>query len=198
VEAAGGVVIRFSFGTPKMSGISEWIPPAPPMFFLNDDPQISGDRDRFTLAHEIAHVVLHAMPNPNMEKQADDFAGEFLMPEREIRAHFRTPLKLEKLVELKKHWKVSMQSLLEHAFTLGVVNERQRQYLWSQIAARGFRLREPIEIAKEQPTLIKSLLHAHVWQLAYSITELAQTLCITPEEFLKVYPYEEPRIQLVK
>jgi Zn-dependent peptidase ImmA (M78 family) len=58
-------------------------------------------RQRFTVAHEIAHFVLHRDQNPRgfkdetfarrnatgnqMERQADQFAAELLMPEEQVR-----------------------------------------------------------------------------------------------------------------
>lgn len=62
-------------------------------------------RDRFTVAHEIGHVVLHAglslqrtavplgpiRPYESSEWQANAFAGELLMPLHWLRAHCRVP-----------------------------------------------------------------------------------------------------------
>ena len=45
-------------------------------FFVNTE--IPGDRLRWTLAHEIGHVVMHLMPSPDQEKEADRFAAERL------------------------------------------------------------------------------------------------------------------------
>ena len=59
IERAGGIVCRCEFGTRKVDGISQWPIDAddtPPIFFVNR--AVPGDRQRWTLAHEIAHVVL--------------------------------------------------------------------------------------------------------------------------------------------
>ncbi|MBK7012326.1 MAG: ImmA/IrrE family metallo-endopeptidase [Xanthomonadales bacterium] len=45
------------------------------MIFINKD--VPGDRWRFTLAHELAHLVMHDIPKPDMEDEADEFASEF-------------------------------------------------------------------------------------------------------------------------
>ncbi len=198
IESAGGIVVRFDFGTSKLFGISEWIPPHPPLFFLNNNPDISADRDRFTLAHELAHVLLHEMPTAEMEQEADMFAGEFLMPERDIRAHLHPPLKLVRLVELKKYWKVSIQALIENAFRLNIINDRQRHYLWVQLSSRGYRLREPIEIAREQPSLLHDIIRAHIRELGFSISDMAQMLHLQVEEFTAWYPLDNSRLTLVK
>ncbi|HZE62326.1 MAG TPA: XRE family transcriptional regulator, partial [Pyrinomonadaceae bacterium] len=63
IEAAGGVVLRCSFGTNKIDAMSQWAPCEPPLFFINSE--ISADRCRYTLAHEIGHIVMHQIPSPD-------------------------------------------------------------------------------------------------------------------------------------
>ncbi len=55
----------------------------PPLFFIN--VTIPADRVRFSLAHEIGHIVVHQLPTDDMEREADRFAAEFLMPESAVR-----------------------------------------------------------------------------------------------------------------
>lgn len=42
-----------------------------------------------TLAHELGHLIMHKTPSAEMEKEAYDFAGAFLMPRRDIAPFFR-------------------------------------------------------------------------------------------------------------
>src|SRR5262249_30585164 len=132
IEAAGGIVLRWPFGTPKIDGISRWAPGLPPVFFLND--QIPMDRARLTLAHELGHMILHDAPFPEMEPEANEFAREFLMPSREIRRRLEG-CNLYKLSTLKPYWKVSMAALLYAAEELSVVTPRTARHLWSQMSA---------------------------------------------------------------
>jgi Zn-dependent peptidase ImmA (M78 family) len=189
VENAGGIVIRFDFGTSKMFGLSEWNPPAPPMFFLNENQEITADRDRFTLAHEIGHILLHAMPNPNMEKEANRFASEFLMPAKEIRPHLNPPIKLHSVARLKPFWKVSMAALIEQAHNLGVMNNNQHVYLRIQLQKMGYGHREPAEldIPREKPSLLVEIIQAHVNQLGFGHSDIAQMVNMMPSEFKSFY-----------
>lgn len=193
IEDNGGIVIRFHFGTSKMSGLSEWIPPAPPLFFLNDHPEISADRDRFTLAHEVGHVILHALINPNMEQEANRFGAEFLMPSSEIRSQIRTPLKLHTVAKLKPYWKVSMASLLSRARDLGIVTENQFVYLRIQLQQRGYLHREPpeLDIPQERPSLINEVIKAHVQQLGYTYADVARLVNMELPEFKSYYQIDD-------
>jgi Zn-dependent peptidase ImmA (M78 family)/DNA-binding XRE family transcriptional regulator len=188
IEDAGGFVFEWDFGTRKVDAISEWISGYPPMFFVNSTSEITGDRLRLTLAHEIGHVVMHKFQSPSMEEEANKFAGEFLMPAREIKASLYN-LSIPKLAQLKAHWKVSMQALVERAHHLGTITPSQRKYLYMQFSRFGYRLREPIEtdIPREKPTMLRELVDTHVKELGYSVYELGALMAMNETEVRELY-----------
>ncbi len=122
LEAAGGIVYRVDFGTRLLDAVSHWPPDMPPMFFVNVNA--SGDRLRFSLAHELGHVVMHASPTRDMEDEADEFASEFLMPAREI-GPYLIDMDLSRAGQLKPYWKVAMSALILRARDLGVHQQEQ-------------------------------------------------------------------------
>jgi len=188
IEDAGGFIIEWDFGTRKVDAISEWIPGYPPMFFVNSTSDITGDRLRLTLGHEIGHVIMHRFQSPTMEEEANKFAGEFLMPAREIKSMLYN-LTIPKLAQLKAHWKVSMQALVERAYHLGTIRPSQRTYLYTQFSRFGYRLREPVEtdIPRERPTMLKELVDTHVKELGYSIYELSNLIAMNETEVRELY-----------
>ncbi len=186
VEDAGILVIPMDFGTKRVDAISRWIPGLPPLFFVNiHSPK---DRYRFSLAHELGHIVMHELPNPDIEEQANRFAAEFLLPEREIAPNL-TELSLPRLAILKRHWKVSMAALLKRAGDLGTITANQARYLWAQMAKAGYKTREPAEldVKGEQPHLLNELIEKYRNDLNYSIDELSQVLALNKEEFWSLY-----------
>ncbi len=62
---------------------------------------------RFSLAHELGHLVMHYYFIPSeatsVEDEANEFASEFLMHEREIRPQLKR-LTLPILATLKQQW----------------------------------------------------------------------------------------------
>lgn len=186
IENAGGIVIRLNLGAPKIDAVSWWVPGLPPMFVVSD--KISADRERHTLAHELGHIIMHSDVRPHMEQEADRFAGAFLTPAEDIKRDLLQP-SIHSLAGLKPKWRVSMQSLLVRAKQLGTINEAQATYLWRQLSAAGYRLREPAELdfPKEEPTLLQELLELHVEELGYSLRDLADMLCWTEEELRANY-----------
>jgi Zn-dependent peptidase ImmA (M78 family)/transcriptional regulator with XRE-family HTH domain len=180
LESLGVLILTTDFGTTKADGLSAFDPAgiSLPVILLNRI--VPADRYRYTLAHEFGHVILQhhrGIPPGSCEEEADRFAGEFLTPAREVRAHL-AKLSLQKLANLKLYWRVSMQSLLFRAGQLGTISERQRRYLWMQISARGYRTAEPVAIEPEQPTLYGELLRFHKDALGYSDPELVSLLCL--------------------
>lgn len=200
LEDAGVVIVRCDFGTNEVDAISLWEPAddIPPMVFVSD--RIPGDRLRFSLAHETAHLMLHShlpLPSEAIEDEANAFASEFLMPSSDIR-NFLSRVNLSKLAALKPHWRVSMQSLLERAWQLEQITDRQRRYFWMQISARGYRTQEPFPIAREEPGLIDELVLTHVDDLKYDDADLGKLLHLELPELRSAYRTGSPKLRLLK
>jgi Zn-dependent peptidase ImmA (M78 family) len=176
VEDAGGIVIECHFGTDKVDALSQSLPGSPPIFLINS--AIPTDRMRFTLAHEIGHIIMHRLPveNGNMERQADQFAAEFLMPEDQIRPQLSF-VNLQKLASLKPYWRVSMNSLLYRAAEIGTIDSRRKSYLWMLMGQAGYRKNEPVEIPAEEPLALSELLELHLETLNYHQSEIDSLLC---------------------
>lgn len=190
IEDAGGVVIQCDFGTTKVDAISQWIPGQPsPIFLINDS--IPTDRMRFTLAHELGHICMHAMPTNNMEREADQFAAEFLMPAKDIRPHlFR--IDVPTLASMKPYWRVSMAALLYRAAELNAIDERRKSYLWFRMGQAGYRTYEPVEIPPENPSLLRELLEIHKTTLGYGDDEIDAVL-FEPKAFAGMRVQDEPK-----
>jgi Zn-dependent peptidase ImmA (M78 family)/transcriptional regulator with XRE-family HTH domain len=189
IEDAGGVVVHFDFGTRHADAISEWVPGYPPIFLVNSNADITGDRLRLTLAHEIGHIVMHKFASPRMEEEANGFASEFVMPRKEIKpALYR--LNIPKLIELKSEWNVSMAALIQRAYELKTITEAQRRYMFINMSRNGWRLREPAEtdVPIERPELFPRLLQTHLGELGYSLRELSTLMFVRNEnEFRETY-----------
>ena len=119
-----------------------------PVIVVNN--RFSLERRRLTLAHELAHRLVH--PDSSLEgqeeKAANVFAGAFLMP-REHLLHevgrSRRALGYQELIDLKRLYRVSGAALLVRLRHLGVISRSTLTYAFQTIA-RGWRTREPQEI----------------------------------------------------
>lgn len=171
IERAGGIVWRTDFATRRLDAVSHVAPGHPPIFFVNS--MAPNDRARFTLAHELGHVLMHESPSSDMEDQADEFASEFLMPQAEIGSSLRD-LSLEKLPSLKAHWRVSMAAIIKRASDLEKISDRHYRSLFTELTKGGWRLREPIELSGELPSVVREMVRIHFQEHRCSASQLAK------------------------
>jgi Zn-dependent peptidase ImmA (M78 family) len=188
LEAAGVIVVHSTLGGSAVDGVTFRAPGLPPLIVLNAEQP--ADRMRFTLAHELAHLVMHHdQPTQSMEQEANEFASAFLLPTRDIRPYFTRRIDLRLLAELKPVWRVSMASLLMRARSLGLLAYNQERYLWQQFSITKIRQSEPpeLEFPTETATVLPELLGAHIDELGYSIADLATLLHVEPPELASLY-----------
>lgn len=174
IETAGAVVIHSPLGGASVSGLTVAVPGLLPIIVLNNEQP--ADRMRFTLAHEIGHLVMHRFPNPEMEKQANEFASALLMPAADVKTALSGRLDLRRLAALKPEWRVSMQALLYRAQSLGLIEKAQASWLWRQFSASRTRLREPPELdfEQERPGVLARMIRLHLDTFGYTVGELAK------------------------
>jgi Zn-dependent peptidase ImmA (M78 family) len=186
IESAGGAVILCDFGHPKLDGVTVSLAKLPPVFFINRD--LLGDRQRFTIAHELGHEILHAHrpPTGSEEEESNRFAAEFLMPAHEIRSQLINP-SLATLAQLKSYWKVSMAAILYRAHELGCIDHRQRIKLHKDLAP--YKTREPasLDVPTEKPALMAELINMHIDKLGFRMGELAEMLAMNVDELADWY-----------
>lgn len=196
VERAGAIIVQIDFETSLLDALSFKLPGLPPLIFMNS--AMPGDRYRFTLAHELAHLVLHHHPDSDeaMEKQADEFASEFLMPAKEVRQYLVGP-SLGKLARVKPYWKVSIKALIYRSGTLKLVTPNQLTGLNINYSKAGYNKGEPFPIPLEKPGLLSEAIRYHLADLHYSMDEVADLLMMTGDEFAKTYT-ERPHLRLVR
>lgn len=166
VENNGAVVARHELFANKLDAFSEWRASDPaPMIVLGAD-KCAAVRSRFDVAHELAHIVLHRgvrrafVNHPAtyklIEEQAHRFAGAFLLPEQSFASDFSSP-SLDAMVSLKSKWRVAIGGMVKRARHLGLITAKRERQLWSAIARRRWRLREPLDdmLEPEQPRLLR-------------------------------------------
>lgn len=197
LEKLGILVVHFDARTPQFSGVSTDLGTNNYLIIVNK--QMTGARLRWTLAHEFGHIVMHRLPTPDMENEANAFAGEFLMPGEEIAPELND-VDVPKLASLKRHYKVSMTGILTNGIHSGAISEWKQRRLWVELAKRGITRRsEPLEelVPVEQPSLMDELIDFHLNDLDYSIEGLASVLGLHLTEFVQLYNPSVKRLQSI-
>lgn len=160
VERAGVVVLALPTHLPKRDAFSVWTDAQPSMPLIALSTGVPGDRLRFSVAHELGHLILHSALKGSgaaVEKEANRFAANFLMPAPGMWQELVPPLTVSVLAELKPRWGVAMQALAMRARELGIITPGQASYLFKQIGARGWRTHEPVELVAEKPRAYRKM-----------------------------------------
>ena len=163
VEDAGVLVFLCDFKDNNVDGVSLKMHGVSPCVFLNANQP--NDRIRFTLAHELGHLVLHRHIQRTtdrdrhklMEKQAHHFAGAFLLPAETFASEVRMPVTLDDLLLLKRRWGVSVAAITMRLHALGLLDEDGKLALFKRRSARWGGKSEPGDGDRkpEQPRLLR-------------------------------------------
>ncbi|WP_159729988.1 ImmA/IrrE family metallo-endopeptidase [Methylosinus sp. Ce-a6] len=183
-----GILVIWSDLAKGVDGVTMVVRDLPPCIFLNRHSP--ADRMRFSLAHELGHVIMHRIPSDNIEEEANAFAGELLVPEKQFRKSLiGQKVSLEWLARQKAYHRASMAFLLFKASAVGALTRHQSEYLWKKLSALGWRTREPAEteFEHELPSVFPRLVRHHCDDLKYDIETLEALLNTKSDDIRKMY-----------
>lgn len=108
------------------------------------------DRIRFTLLHELAHLLLKFgnITEKQKETLCHQFAGAVLLPEATIKAElgeYRNKLSTQELADIKKKYGISMQAIIMRAKICGIINEHYAKQLFFLFNQMNWRVDEPYD-----------------------------------------------------
>lgn len=165
LESKGIIACHYELTGEKVEAFSFWNGPRA-FIFMASEKEVAVRR-RFDLAHELGHLVLHRYVDSSdledkaslkkLEREADRFAGAFLLPRGSFPNEVYTP-RLDAFIDLKQRWRVSIQAMIYRCSDLGVLDEWQVLNLRKQISFRKWRSKEPLDdpnvLAVEEPRLL--------------------------------------------
>lgn len=180
LEANGVMVFSLSDEFVALDALSVWIEERPFVYLtLNKSPE----RGRWDAAHELGHLVMHIGLCPQgraVEREADEFASEFLLPERGVRGRVPRFPSLEEVRSEKLFWRVSALAYIRRLYQLGAVTEWQYKSLAIEASKAGYRSSEG-EIERETSQLIPKVLTL-LAEDGISVSSVSAELAITPAE----------------
>ena len=141
-----------------------------------------GERQRFTLAHELGHLVMEVAARVDEEKAAHRFAGAFLMPAdalwAEVGKH-RTSIGWGELFELKQLFGTSVQAITYRCKDLGIFSDTLFRRLFNDFNRLGWRTppyQEPDARIGEKPKRFERLTFRALAEGAISEAKAAELL----------------------
>lgn len=130
-------------------GLQTWVNDSIPVIAYNAAKHQKPDRIRFTLLHELAHLLLQfedSLSHGEKERLCHQFASAVLLPESTIKAELgerRNKLSLKELGNIKRQYGISIQAIAMRAQACGIVTEGYMRQFWFMMNHNGWRTDEP-------------------------------------------------------
>jgi Zn-dependent peptidase ImmA (M78 family) len=148
----------------------------------------TGERQRFTLCHEVAHLILQPSPGLEEEKVMHRFAGAFLMPADELRTQLgrvRHTIALGELFRLKPIFGVSAQAIAYRCLDLQIIKRSAMKELFDAFDRNGWRkppYKEPQPVQREKATRFTRLCMRALMEGATTESKTADLMGMTVSE----------------
>lgn len=166
VESCGCFIHGEDLGTQNLSAITgRRGPQSKPGILINTNSQIPIERQRFSIIHELGHILFHAdyfTDQPDYsgygknkeehEKFTDEFTGNFLVPADEFKRLYNLLLEsraqqVVAILVLKRHFKVSYQTIIYRLHELGFISDNQKNILFASFK-KHFGISEPLPLTE--------------------------------------------------
>ena len=194
MESHGIVVIFLKDCPEKFSGVSMFTGKRFPIMFINDAH--SNDRKRFTIAHELGHIVMHLHDETvyqkdmkDLDKEADLFSSEFCMPKDDCLIDLMR-LKYNDLPVLKMYWKISKAAIVYKAKSLNQITESQYKYIMVQLSKSGQRKNEHEQVSIDCPIIMNTIFDLYRNELHYSEDEFSSIVGLYPKDVYSLLLYK--------
>ena len=191
LESNGVVLIPTKFDSEEISGISFYTAYNVPMIFVNT--RHNSERQRFTLAHELGHLLMHskkmisADQMDRIESEADEFASEFLIPSEDFRILSGGRLEITDFMPLKNYWKVSIWTILRKCNDKSILPDWKYKNHMITLSSLGYRRTEPNPIPVEGTTTLKLMFDYYFIDLNFTFADLAQKMHLKEQMLIDIY-----------
>lgn len=164
-------------------GLCEVVNNVPIIVLLEDQ---DGARQRFTIAHELGHLLLKINDKKSEEKLCNRFASSLLMPKESVINEFgkeRNKISFYELCAFKKEYKVSISATLYRLKELNIIKEYQYKNYIIFLNKNNMKKEEPFPIEKETSYLLKKLVYKLEIDNVISLNKACELLGVTINEY---------------
>lgn len=146
LEEHGLRVFMVDVNHPGFDGLAGTLSDQIPIIVVGDS--WTGDRQRFTLAHELGHLVLAGRLPPRIDEElaSNRFAGALLMPKSTMVQEMgkkRSAVEIRELMLLKEEYGISMNALCYRLRDLLIISEPYFNQLKTLFKKNKWHIQEP-------------------------------------------------------
>ncbi len=152
------------------------------------------ERNRFTLAHELAHLILkfeEKLNDKEIEHYCDYFASCLLMPkvamkkELEFRNNSITRnVSINEIILIAKEYKVSLNAVIMRLNDLGIIDDYKKRNLFILLSKNGLKTKQ-LKLVDEHPSRKEKIIFRLEAEKIISTDEAIKYLGVTTDEFFR-------------
>lgn len=174
---------------------------ARPIMVLSPDRADDVYRHRFSVAHELGHLILHggrASGTIDLEREADRFAAEFLTPLHMMDAELESRLDMNHVLRMSNRWGVQPSSIILRSRELGKISEASARRGYIRLNQMSITIEPVAKFPGEQPLLLSSAVELAA-QVGVTIPALAAELAWSPSHLRDMLGEADtrPRLSIV-
>jgi Zn-dependent peptidase ImmA (M78 family)/DNA-binding XRE family transcriptional regulator len=172
-----------------LDGLSTFVNGGLPVIVLNSNKLKYRDRKRFTVLHELAHLLLplDGFDEKRVEKYCHAFAGALLLPKKSAFKELgekRSKLSIQELGLIKQEYGISIQAIIFRALSLGIISEYYLKYFFKYINEMGWKVNEPYKLdGNEVSNRFDQLLYRAIAEEVISLSKAASLKNMKVSEF---------------
>ena len=171
LENKGFIICPVNYPAHSFSGNSGTVNSRP---YIAVNITMPAERQRFTLIHELAHLVF----DQNNERIIDSIAGAFLFPRidavRELGAK-RTDIRCD-LRNIQREYGISMPAIVMRAYQTGIITKNIYEITMKWMSANGLRSNDISGIIPEKSRLLEQLVSHAVAEDEITVSKAAELL----------------------
>ena len=216
LEACGIKILGLSYASDAFNGLSVGPNDSGPAIVINTWPRISIEKQVFSTAHELGHLLMHQgdyhrdthTEEPSCEKEADEFASYFLLPEQGFKREWDETAGLsfvDRVMKVKRIYHVSYKTVLYRLNQKGVADDSiwmHFQQRYEALYNRKLSFKEELVEERTEPFGLKSfdfqadrlsrLVRQAVEEEKISLSRAAEILHISTQHMMeRVVEWEE-------
>lgn len=152
------------------------------------------ERNRFTLAHELAHLILkfeEKLNDKEIEHYCDYFASCLLMPkvamkkELEFRNNSITRnVSINEIILIAKEYKISLNAVIMRLNDLGIIDDYKKRNLFILLSKNGLKTKQ-LKLVDEHPSRKEKIIFRLEAEKIISTDEAIKYLGVTTDEFFR-------------
>ncbi len=127
------------------------------------------------------HTQAESAPEEDAERQANQFASAFLMPDADIKSSIGQVYSSSQIIKAKTRWKVSAMALAMRLNQTKILSDWTYRSIVIELGKQGYRTGQPLGTDRETSTLLAKVFST-LWSKGLTKRDIANELNLPWEE----------------